>query len=94
MQFLLIAYDGTDDAAPGRRQAARPAHMARVSKLKKAGHIRIGGAILDDDGNPIGSAVVFEFESRAELDRMLGQDPYTTEGVWRDITIQPYRAAV
>ncbi len=94
MQFILIAYDGTDDAAPGRRQAARPAHIARVTKLKEAGHIRIGGAILDDDGNPIGSAAVFEFESRAELDRMLAEDPYITEGVWRDITIVPYRAAV
>ena len=94
MQFLLIAYDGTDAAALGRREAARPAHIERVTKFKEAGHIRIGGAILDDDGKPIGSAAVFEFASRAELDRFLAEDPYITEGVWRDITIAPYRAAV
>ena len=94
MQFLLIAYDGTDAQAPARREAARPAHITRVTELKEAGHIRIGGAILDEGGAPVGSAAVFEFDSRAELDRYLETDPYVTEGVWQDITISPYRAAL
>ena len=75
MQFLLIAYDGTDGGAAERRQAARPAHIVRVSELKEAGHIRIGGAILDDDGAPVGSAAVFEFADRAAFDRYLEADP-------------------
>ena len=94
MQFLLIAYDGTDEGAAARREAARPAHIARVTELKAAGHIRIGGAILDESGAAVGSAAVFEFEARADLDRYLEADPYVTEGVWRDITIAPYRAAL
>ena len=94
MQFLLIAYDGSDEQAAERRKAARPAHIARVTKLKETGHIRIGGAILDDDGAPVGSAAVFEFDDRAELDRYLVGDPYVTEGVWLDITIVPYRTAL
>ncbi len=94
MQFLVIAYDGTDAEASERRAAARPAHIARVTKLKEDGHLRIGGAILDDEGAPVGSAAVFEFDTRAELDGYLATDPYVTEGVWRDITIAPYRAAL
>ena len=75
MQFLLIAYDGTDEGAAARREAARPAHIARVTELKAAGHIRIGGAILDESGAAVGSAAVFEFEARADLDRYLEADP-------------------
>ena len=94
MQFLVIAYDGTDEGAAARREAARPAHIVTVTKLKEEGHIRIGGAILDDDGAAVGSAAVFEFDTRADLDRYLESDPYVTEGVWQDITIAPYRAAL
>ena len=94
MQFLLIAHDGTDAEAAQRREAARPAHIAGVTKLKEGGHLRIGGAILDQDGTPVGSAAVFEFDSRAELDRYLETDPFVNEGVWQDITITPYRAAL
>lgn|GEM_PF-5809445 len=27
MQFMIIAYDGTDEGAPGRRMAAREEHL-------------------------------------------------------------------
>ena len=35
MQFLLIAYDGTDEGAAARREATRPAHIMTVTKLKE-----------------------------------------------------------
>ena len=30
MQFLIMAYDGTDDKAPERRMAARETHLAGI----------------------------------------------------------------
>ncbi len=94
MQFLVTAYDGTDEEAPTRRAAARPAHIEGAQVLKNNGHILIGGAILDDDGNMIGSSLVVEFDDRDALDDWLNNDPYVTEGVWQDITILPFRTAV
>ncbi|MCG8414370.1 MAG: YciI family protein [Pseudomonadales bacterium] len=94
MEFLVTAYDGTDDEAPARRAAARPAHIEGAQTLKNDGHVLIGGAILDDAGNMIGSSLVVEFDDRAALDDWLNNDPYVTGGVWQDITVLPFRTAV
>lgn len=93
-QFLILAYDGRDPDAPARRQAARAAHLEGIRPRVERGEILAGGAILDDAGQMIGSAVIAEFASRAELDAWLAQDPYVTEGVWQQIEVKPYRLAV
>ena len=36
MQFLLIAYDGTDPEAPERRLKVREEHLEKIAKLKSA----------------------------------------------------------
>lgn len=94
MQFMIIAYDGKDEEATNRRMAARPAHIDGARLLKESGKLIAGGAILDDAGQMIGSTLYVEFDSRAELDSWLEQDPYVTGGVWKDITVQPIRLAV
>jgi len=81
MQFMIVAYDGQDEGALNRRLAVRDSHIA-------------GGAILDEAGRMIGSTTYVEFESRADLDNWLQQDPYVTGDVWRDITISPIRLTV
>ena len=93
MQFLILARDGTDAAAPLRRQQARAAHLAAVARLQHQGHFIIGGAILDAAGAMIGSAVIFEFAGRAALDAYLQTDPYVTGQVWQQIEVQPFRVA-
>ncbi len=93
-QFLVLAYDGTDEAAAARRGAARPAHFEGIKPLVARGELRAAGAILDDAGKMIGSAVMAEFPSRAELDAWLARDPYVKEGVWQKIEIRPFRMAV
>lgn len=93
-QFLLLAYDGTDETAAARRRAARPAHFEGIKPMVARGELRAAGAILDDAGKMIGSAVMAEFPSRAELDAWLARDPYVKEGVWQKIEIRPFRMAV
>ena len=93
-QFLVMAYDGTDAEAVARRKAARPAHFEALGPMVARGEIVIGGAILDDSGTMIGSTVIAEFPSRAELDAWLAREPYVTQGVWRKIEIKPMRIAV
>ena len=94
MQFMIVAYDGTDEGALNRRLAVRDSHIAGAMELKNKGNLIAGGAILDDTGRMIGSTTYVEFESRAELDAWLERDPYVTGDVWRDITITPIRLAV
>ena len=94
MQFLVVAYDGNDEDAKARRAAARPSHLAEAQELKEAGNIIVGAAILDENEEMIGSTLCVEFESRADLDEWLANDPYVTEGVWKDIAVQPIRLAV
>ena len=94
MQFLIIAYDGTDSEAQARRNAARPAHIDKAQALLAGGHVLIGGAIMNEKEEMIGSSLVVEFESREALDHWLQDDPYVTGNVWQDITVQAFRTTV
>ncbi len=93
MQFLLVAFDGTDNEALERRMKARPGHLENVAVLKKRGEFLLGGAILDDEGKMIGSMIIYEFPNRALLDKCLENEPYIIKGVWEKIDIRPYRLA-
>jgi uncharacterized protein len=93
MQFLLIAYDGTDAGAPDRRMKSRPDHLEKISYIKKTKQFLCGGAILDDSGKMIGSMILYEVTDRQELDKLLLNEPYINNRVWEKITIQPFRLA-
>jgi uncharacterized protein len=94
MEFLVIARDGTDEEAVERRRRVRPSHLASIQPLVEEGHVLIGGAILSESGDMIGSMLLVEFDGRDELDRWMSADPYVTEGVWRQTEVTPFRTAV
>jgi uncharacterized protein len=91
MQFLVIGYDGTDEQALSRRLAVRENHIARNDELRDEGKLLYGVAILDDGGKMIGSVLIYEFDSRNELDEWLKLEPYVTGNVWQKIEIQHCR---
>jgi uncharacterized protein YciI len=93
MQFLLLAYDGTDVVALERRIKVRDEHFSRISLLKKAGEFILGGAILDDGGKMIGSMIVYDFPDMQSMEESLKDEPYITGGVWEKIEIKPFRLA-
>jgi uncharacterized protein YciI len=93
MQFLLLAYDRTDDGALDRRMKSRPEHLEKIAIVKKAGEFLCGGAILDDSGNMIGSMILYEVPDRATLDERLRNEPYIYNKVWEKIEIRPFRMA-
>jgi uncharacterized protein len=93
MQFLLVAFDGTDPEALERRMKARPEHLEKIALLKKKGKFLLGGAILDENEKMIGSMIIYEFPDRAALDKSLEKEPYVIQGVWKEIEIRPYRLA-
>ena len=90
-QFVIIAYDGTDEGALQRRMRVREAHLENVRKMKTDGSFIEGGAMLNENGQMIGSVVFVTFPSRTELDAWLSADPYVTGGVWQNIEVKPFR---
>lgn len=94
MQFVVTAYDGTDEGATARRMSQRDAHIEGAEALLGTGNIIAGGAILNEADEMIGSTVYVEFNSRETLDEWLSNDPYVTGNVWQDITVQPIRLAI
>lgn len=91
MQFTIIARDDTAAGTLDKRLAARDKHMERIHAMKSEGTIIDGGALIDDDGKMIGSVVLCEFPDRAELDAYIQSETYFTQGVWKDISVLPFR---
>ncbi|OLO26315.1 hypothetical protein BTR23_23415 [Alkalihalophilus pseudofirmus] len=93
MQFIITAYDGTDEKALDRRLAAREDHLRGVEERFPKGEHLYGAAILDDEGKMIGSVMVVDYPSREELDEWLKVEPYVVKNVWQKIDIQPCKVA-
>lgn len=92
-QYVIHAWDGTDEKALERRMAARPAHFDGARKLKAEGHFVLGGAMLNTEGKMIGSTMVLQFESKEQLQQWIDSEPYITGKVWEKIDIHPFRVA-
>ncbi len=84
----MLGFDGHDDGAPTRRQAARPHHIARGDELFAQGNLWYGAAITDDDGNMTGSMYMVDFADRNALDEWLATEPYVVGDVWRTIEVR------
>lgn len=93
MQYIVTAYDGTDEKAMDRRLAVREEHLKSVERRFKTGEHLYGAAILDETGIMIGSMMVVEYPSRKELDMWLKDEPYVVGDVWRKIEIKPCKVA-
>ena len=89
MQFLVLAYDGTDDKAGQRRQTARPAHLALGEQMIKSRNLLYAAAMLNEKGKMCGSMLVTSFESREAVDAWLSQEPYVISKVWEKIEVIP-----
>ncbi|MDW4574443.1 YciI family protein [Microbacterium sp. M3] len=91
LEYLVTAFDGTDEGALDRRLAVRDAHLAGAQRLAERGELLSGGAILDDEGRMIGSSMHVVFADQAAFDAWYAAEPYITGDVWRDITVRPMR---
>jgi len=49
--------------------------------------------VQNNTGQMIGSVMIVEFNSRAELDSWLAEEPYVTGNVWQKIDIKPCKVA-
>jgi len=95
MYYAIIAEDA-DNSLPLRREV-RPAHLARVRELADAGRVLAAGphpAIdAEDPGEAgfTGSLIIAEFASREAAEAWAAEDPYTTHGVFRSVSVKPFK---
>ena len=92
-QYIVYAWDDTDDQALQRRMDSRPAHFVNARRMKENGKFVFGGAILDDEGKMIGSMMVVQFNTPEELELWMQTEPYITGQVWQKTDIRPFRTA-
>ena len=92
-QYIICAWDGTDEQTLERRMSVRPDHFDGARKLKANGNFVIGGAMLNDEGKMIGSTMVVQFETKEQLQQWLDTEPYITGKVWEKIDIRPFKVA-
>ena len=91
MRYVVHALD-FPDALP-RRLAVRERHLEGVRRMKEAGAFHLGGALLDDAGEMIGSMMLVEFDVPEALQAWLDAEVYVTERVWDRIDVRPFRSA-
>lgn len=76
-----------------KRKENRPAHLAFLKGL--GDRVRIGGALLGpDQETPVGSMLIFEGESEAEIRALLAKDPYALAGLFERVELRAWRQAV
>jgi uncharacterized protein YciI len=88
MQFMVLAYDGTDSLALERRLKMRAKHISLGNELVKSGNMLFGVALLENK-QMIGSMLIVDFPTRTDVDKWLEIEPYVTGGVWKKIEITP-----
>ncbi|RZU98836.1 YciI family protein [Spiribacter vilamensis] len=98
MYYAIISED-VDDSAE-RRAGARNDHIARLEQLRDEGRLLVAGPTpaidAPDPGEAgfSGSVVIAEFESLATARAWADDDPYVAAGVYRDVTVKPFRKAL
>ena len=92
-QYLITAFDGTNENALDHRMSVRPYHLESIKKMKENGNFIIGGAILNDNGKMIGSTIILQFEDPQELQNWIDSEPYIQQKVWEKFDVKPFRVA-
>lgn len=82
---LEYAYGDLD-----KRAAARPDHLAYLTRLQAEGRVVLAGPV----GDGAGALVVLDVADEAEAEAIRLADPYTVAGVAVDGRVRPWRVVV
>lgn len=88
MARFLVEIRYTEDRE--KLLAVRPGHRDYLIRLADEGVVLVAGPLADD----LGGVVLYEVADRVELDRVIAEDPYTTEGIVTERTIQEWKVVL
>ncbi|MEL1880665.1 YciI family protein [Klebsiella variicola] len=95
MLYVIYAEDIADSLE--KRLSVRPAHLARLQLLHDEGRLLTAGPMPAVDSNEPGAAgfsgstVIAEFESLEAAQSWTNDDPYIAAGVYRQVSVKPYK---
>ena len=91
MLYVLICEDKNDRTDV--RLANREQHLAYIGEL--GDRVRLAGPMLSDDGEGmVGSVLLIEAGSAAEIHAVADADPYARAGLFEKVTIRPFRQVI
>jgi uncharacterized protein YciI len=67
-----------------RRLTVRPSHRRQLQQLHAQGRLLMAGPWAEDDG----ALLVYEVAGAAEMQQLIGQDPYTAAGVVEEVSLR------
>lgn len=88
--YVLLCRDKPD--ALELRLANRQAHLAYVDE--RLGSVRLGGPLLDDEGQMRGSMLVLQVRDRAEAEAFAASDPYALAGLFEHTELMAVRFTI
>jgi len=88
--FAFIGRDGPN--GPEGRKHHREKHLENLAELRGADRIAHAGPLLDSEGHPIGSLILFEARDLEEAEQRAASDPYVTEGIFASYDVFETRA--
>lgn len=95
MLYAIICRDAENSLE--KRKQTRPAHVARLERLKEEGRLVLAGphpAIDAEDPGPAGftgSLIVAEFGSLEAARAWADADPYVAAGVYAEVIVKPFK---
>jgi len=78
--FALMGYDGARGLE--LRGVHRPSHLDYWRPLAAAGRVRHAGPLLDEQGQPRGSVLIFDAADLPAAKALAAADPYSTNRVF------------
>jgi len=84
VKFVILGTDGPEGTA--KRPLYRQAHLQRLEEWAEQGKVILAGPLTDKTG----SLIVVEAESLEEVQTFAQGDPYTTNGVFQEVTVHPF----
>lgn len=85
MPFHIYCMD--DPGKPGLRQKTRAEHLRYMIDHKD--RILFGGPMrVDVDGPVVGSAFALDYQTRAEVDAFLANEPYYRAGLFESVVVR------
>ena len=87
--FVVYRLDRNDGRAAEIRAATRPLHRDYMNQFGP--RVRLGGPVLDDNGNGCGGLMVIEADNAQEVEDMVRNDPFEQAGLSELIHIREFR---
>ncbi|WP_339707389.1 YciI family protein [uncultured Sphingosinicella sp.] len=76
-------------ASSDLRAATRPTHLEYLERV--GDRLLVAGPLLDEEGRPIGSLLIIDFDDRKAAIQFAADDPYALAGLFASVAVTAWR---